>query len=314
VTHTTRRALPSSAWRTAMDAAERAFPPRNEHGVFAFGIARTSRCGLSGPLGLVVHVERKVTDPKRPVPPLRVGDQMVVPDVVGTGRGAIASQGAVPAFTGLHPGAAIACGDFSPQIGAVACLLGVDGDPAFLVTAGHLFPDDAVGMLVLAAPPGWNDVPAAIGVLARNLLDEESIDAALVELNGDGIDLAWQTSSTWALGGVVENGDIDGMSSQAYRWQSGQFTTARPASTLPATVHFKGDLRDFTVRNVVSSSPSTTSPGDSGTILVQSGGRRGAIGLCVGEFDRESIFEPLAKVLDALGDDVDSTAVWPNPT
>jgi hypothetical protein len=298
-----------------MQAAERAFPPRNDYGVFAFGIARTSRRGLPGPLGLVVHVERKLRSPPARVPALRVAGRTVVADVVGTGRGPRASHGSMPAFTGLHPGAVIVCGNKRPEIGAVGCLLAFDQAPALLVTAGHLFPRDATGMRVFSAPAGWDDAPAPIGTLRRNLLDgDQPIDAALVVLNGDGIKLARRTKTRWTLGPVVDLDDIDGLSSQAYRWRSGQFTEARPASTLPQTVHFRGDLRDFTVRGVVSSSPSTTADGDSGTVLVESSGRRRAIGVCVGEFDRESIFEPLDKVLSAFGDQVAGARIWPNPT
>ncbi len=298
-----------------MEAAERAFPPRNEYGVFAFGIAPTSRRGLPGPLGLVVHVERKLRSPPARVPALRVAGRRVVPDVVGTGRGPRAAQGETPPFSGLHPGAVIACGSRRPEIGAVGCLLAFDQSPALLITAGHLFPRNAAGMRVFSAPAGWDDAPEPIGALHRNLLDSaDSIDAALIVLNNDGVKLARRTKTRWTLGPVVDLNEISAMSSQAYRWRSGEFTEARPASTFPQTVHFHGDLRDFTVRGVVASSPSTTAAGDSGTVLVESTSRRRAIGLCVGEFDRESIFEPFEKVLAAFGDDVAGARVWPNPT
>lgn len=317
-----RRALGRDAWAAAMAAAEKRFPPGNPHGVFAFGIDQTTAQGLPGPLGLVVHVERKMHRPPARVPALRVDGITVVPDVVGSGRTAVAGQGFEPVFTGLHPGAAIVTGASRPQVGAVACILARDDRPVFLITAGHLFPQRAGGMPVGSAPADWDGPPEPIGTLQQNLLDgspgadadQPPIDASLIELNADGVKLARRTRSRWTLGSIMKLATIDGTPSQAFRWRGGQFALARPASTLPRTVHFRGHVRDFTVRDVVSTSPSTTADGDSGTILVEAAARRRAIGVCVGEFAHESIFEPLDKVLRGFGAAVAGCRIWPNPT
>jgi hypothetical protein len=301
-----------------MAAAEKQFPPANQHGVFAFGIGETITDGLPGPLGLVVHVERKEHRPAARVRALRAAGLTVVPDVIGAGRRALAREVSEPVFTGLHPGAAIVTGAARPQVGAIACVLARGDRPAFLVTAGHLFPPRARGMPVACAPADWDGPPEPIGTLQRNLLDEDeaeapAIDAALIELNREGAALVKRTRCTWTLGPILKLEGIDGTPSQAFRWRGGQFTLPRPASTLPRTVHFRGPVRDFTVRGVVSTAPGTTADGDAGTILAEASARRRAIGVCVGEFAHESIFEPLDKVMRALGADAAGCRIWSNP-
>jgi hypothetical protein len=319
-------ALPRALWPPAMDAAAAVFHSRNRFGVFAYGIRRRVTSGRARPGHcLCVFVARKIADltVRRRAPELHIeadAGAFVHPvDVVGTGARPALHKGPAAAlpFSGLHVGAPIVAGGV--EAASVGLLLTSTGDVAtHLVTAGHVFPFAAAGSPVFAAAaPGTE--PTVVGFLQSNLLDTGDtatrLDAALVELNQDGIVMAATTAEPVPIGAIATWKSFKQRSAQAFRWTAGDFgpvVTARPE---PRDVHFDAtDLRAaFTLRRVYGTSAAFTAPGDSGTALVDTAMPRGALGTCVGTMGDESIFEPLDRSLHAFRQQLGPLDLWSNP-
>jgi hypothetical protein len=312
-----------------MRAAARRFSPGNRYGVVAYGIRGRRRRGRrDGTLGLVVYVVRKRERPRSPVPSFHVqvaGRALrIVPDVVGTGEMPRLAATEDAPFTGLHAGAAIKVGDDSPELGAVGCLLtGGGGQPTHLVTAGHLFEGaGADGDPTYAAASDDDDV-ICVGNLVANLLDEgdrrrvgldRCVDVALVKLTDDGAQLATATRAPCSIGGVLSSGAANGRSGQIFSWIAGDFSPEGAISSLPTVVHFGESARGaFSVSDVLTLEPRVTDAGNSGTALLSADADRQAIGVCVGAYRIDSVFEPLDRALAALRSKFGPLDIWNNP-
>jgi len=309
--------LRPSHWAAVMNAAAKAFPPGNRFGVFAFGIGpRVAKGRETRTTTLNVYVRHKHAKVAPPVRSLsvRVGSRriQVRPDVIATGRLPRANDAASAIFTGVHTGAAIWAGAQSPQAGGIACLLGGDG-PTHLVTAGHIFERNAKGTPVFcASEPGG--ALQQVGTLAANLLDMQvdgmsfPIDAAAVLLTPAGQALAQQGGGAVVLKDSVPTSNVGAVASRAFLPTSNDYS--RPTQTLvgPVTAHMKGGARPaaYTVTNVIGTAFAVTREGDSGTTLVSTTQPSLGLGICVGEFQMMSLFEPLERAVtflaQALGD------------
>ena len=319
--------LPRAAWAAVMRAAARRFPPGNKYGVVAFGIRRTRSKGLAANgFGLTVYVLRKTHFPPHPVPSLSLshaGSRLrVVPDIVGTGAAPRASGGTNASFTGLHPGAAIRV-PATGELASVGCLLGSAAGPRFLLTAGHVFAEGGDAGEAVWAAPTPEEKPSCVGHLVANLLEtrdrrrlglDAPIDVALVELTDDGVAMANATRPRFSPGGIMRSSAADDGPAQVFSWLSGDFSAEAQVTTLPTAVHFDSAARGFyTVSGVLGTHPCITEFGDSGTALLSADADRLLIGLCVGAYRVQSIFEPLDRALGALRTTFSPLQGWNNP-
>jgi hypothetical protein len=296
--------------RAAVLRAVRArHPPGNRAGVVGFAIAEDG----AGHWSLVVLVRSRpgVARPRLPALEVRLdGVTIEVAPRVKRLRPRKArlraAARAMPAFTGLHPGAALVTGD-GQRSGGVACLLG-DGGPTHLLTAGHLFPEGALGMSVRAGPAG--SAGSAVGTLVANLLDQEApgvgspIDVAVVELNGDGAALAQQTIQDPAFpGGVLGTTEARGRAVTAYRPTIDAPSAEATTGEEPYTAYVDAPARGtYVVTDVLWTNVPISVSGDSGTILLTADAAPAAVGTCVGLLsDTYSLFEPLDRALCAIG-------------
>jgi hypothetical protein len=312
-----------------MGVAARRFKPRNPYGVIAFGIRQQRSTGLKdGALGLTVYVVRKLRKPARPIPSLsvRVRGRLrpLDIDVIGTGAPARAGRGTDAPFSGLHAGAVIRAGTSSPQLGSIACLLSSGDRPTHILTAGHLFSGaGSDGDPVFAAVEDGDEL-VEVGTLVANLLDLRDrraaglaapADVALIALNDDGVAMAEATRGPFNVSGAEPLPDEEGTAAQIFRWAAGDFSAEATAARLPLVVHFESDARGFyTVSDVLSATPCITDAGDSGGALLLAQAGRPAVGICVGAFGRNSVFEPIDRALAALISAFGALQVWNNPT
>lgn len=311
-----------------MRAAARLFPPRNRYGVVAYGIRKPRSRGLAArTYGLTVYVLRKRRAPTHAAPSFVVthaGRRLrVVPDIIGTGAAPRASAGDGTPFTGLHAGAAIEISE-TRELASVACLLGSDDGPEYLLTAGHVFGGGAADRESVFASPDASEPSFCVGHLVANLLDRRDqkrvgldgpIDAALVELTGEGVALANATPARFSVGGVMKASSADQSDAQIFSWASGDFSPDATVTSLPTAVHFSSAARGFyTVDGVLGTDPCITEAGDSGTALLSADAERLLIGVCVGAYRVQSIFEPIQRVLLTLRTTFDPLRAWNNPT
>ncbi len=296
----------------ALQAAIAAYPAGNDSGVFGVSVRRrTSKGRRHRQRTVALFVSRKQFAPSVAVAPLRFrsgnGWFEVVPDVVATGREAVAGAGSAPSFTGLHAGAAMRV-DFGLHcVGGVACLLAEHSEPSHLLTAGHLFPSGS-GLVPVLASRSPLDPPEAIGVLETNFLEAQVsfMDVALVRLNAAGTQMALQS----------------GMAPSLPRLESQPFPSGLVQNTwlrvfLPLTGDYVSDLSGelphnqfnvqsgcrgaHVVRNVIETAFSHNTEGNSGTILLsddRSGGVRGqGVGIAVAFAGGTSLYEPLDRAI-----------------
>lgn len=313
----TRRLRPEH-FRPAMRAAVAAFPDANPHGVFGIAIERRRvrgrPCGYST---LSLFVERKQDDPGSAIEPIvfrhRGGRFAVVPDVVATGQAAVASRGPVPAFTGLHAGAAIRVTAGHRCAGGITCLLTADGRPTHLLTAGHLFPDSA-GAFAVTASTGQRGSEVEVGRLSVNLLDrpgQTAIDVALVALNRDGIAMAIESAARPRMPRLRAR-PFDSLFVEAARLRlflprTGDYQPVRSARNRPNRFRVVTGCRPpHTVTDVITSDFANNTVGNSGTILmtdegeIGSNGASSAVGAAIGFSGAMSLHEPLDRALREL--------------
>ncbi len=300
--------IPRSLWNKVMSKSEALFPPENQYGVFGFGIGRKVIKGLrkQGQLALNVYVKRKSETPRHPIPPIECLFQkkpyLIIPDVIATGQKPRTNWSSSQIFNGLHAGAVIACNS-PPQreFGGVACVLTEGNGPSHIITAGHLFPENAEGSSVYA---GWPDSKTAIecGVLIFNLLDsnhagDSDVDAALVELNDAGQELAQESVGGPDLRNLVELNIGETKTAQAFLPYSNDFSVEVEIEYFPNLTYFSADVRNkyYKVVNALRTVTAITDPGASGTILATSKSPASGLGSCIGEFQYHSFFEPFSR-------------------
>lgn len=302
--------IPSHLERPAIEAALAAFPQGNPYGVTGARISTKVRDGQRLTYKtLCVHVPHKAIEPDVPVDAVEFDfggvTYSIRPDVIATGSPVRAASGSAPTFSGLHPGAAIVVHNRGDRMGGVCCLLsaGDRGEPTHLVTAGHLFRENAQDTAVWAAPV--RGAPHPIGRLRHNLLDalgnsHEPLDAAIVELDDAGRQLATRTpAGRHCLSGVVGEGMLHRRRATAFRPTLGDYGNDVTSYLELNFEHVRVPSRDrvYTVYDYVRTSANTSAPGDSGTVLCTHRRPREAIGSCIGGHDRSSLFEPLDIVL-----------------
>lgn len=312
-----------------MRAAARRFPPGNRYGVIGYGIRRRRTGGVrAAAYGLTTYVVRKSRAPLVHVPSfsVKVGGRtiVVVPDVVGTGSAPRAAAGVSAPFSGLHAGAPMRANEDDPQLASVGCLLGNDQAATHLLTAGHVFSGGGDQAQPAFAALGADDDPIPIGQVQANLLDGTDLrrlgltapmDVALVALNGDGVAMAQASERRFVIDGVMRSSSADGEAAQVFSWLLGDFTPNARVTSLPTAVHFGSSVRGlYTVSGVLAADPCVTAEGDSGSALLAiEDGERLALGLCVGAFRTDSVFEPLDRALKALRSTFGPFNVWNNP-
>jgi hypothetical protein len=291
--------LSPELWQPTLEVARRAYPARNKYGVLAFGIGPTIVEGRAQPcIGLNVYVVRKEREPRHPIAQVEVesgGKRWQVPvNVVGMGAPPVASRGRMPAFSGVHPGAAITTrrgGAFA----AVCCLLGSRGQPTHAVTAGHLFRKGKAGAPVLAAdkPRG---LLRTVGHLQVNYLDSGDIDAALIRLTEAGVTM--RNDSGPPLTDYLALQNCWGKQVRARLPTSGDYSpetqTALDGLDVLMTSHTRGR---YWIRGAVSTVARVTQPGDSGTLLCSGLSNQFLVGVCAGSTGFHSVFEPFERVL-----------------
>ena len=307
-------------WPAVMREARKVFGPRNRFGVHAFGIgAKRARGHTRGYRTLIALVMRKQERPRDRVPAVQFSFKRrtltVMPDVIATGQAARATKGTKIAFTGLHPGASIMVEN---RYAACGCLMHRgDGRPSHVLTAGHLFRVDAVGTPVFG---GIGNQVKQIGTLVANLLDPNPdlpfpMDAAAVELNAAGVNLANQTAAPVRLGGVVGSDDIGGLDVQAYLATSHDFSRETTTNDEPFSFpNMQSAVRGrYEVTNVVRTDGAITLEGDSGTVLATADPSRGAAGLCIGVVGTAmSLFDPLFRARKYLSQELGfALKLWP---
>jgi hypothetical protein len=285
-----------------MEAAREVFVPGNPQGVFAFGIApRITRGVPSRWLTLNAYVQRKQRKPQARIEPLsfraRGATYTLLPNVVGTGKTAKPTHGEEQAFDGLYPGAAIRVDGPPRGYGGVACFVGSGGQATHFVTAGHLFAPDAVGQSVFAAADPDASV-VEVGTLALNLLDTSSVDAAIVTLTDEGIELLAASTGGPALKGVLGEPSVWDTQACMYSPLTLDFSRAVFTNKGPLDAFLDAEPRGaYQVRDAVGTDGSISEQGDSGSILCAGLNNELALGICVGEFKAQSIFVPVARAL-----------------
>jgi hypothetical protein len=314
--------IPKRMWKSVMTAAQKTFPPGNDYGVFGFGIGfqivkGTRKEGRT----LNAYIERKVKNPKHPIPEIVCtfnGKSYVIrPDVIATGRKPRTSASPIQTFSGLCPGSVIGCND-APyrEFGGVACILTIGYGPSHLITAGHLFPKNAVGNPVYAGHTDTNE-PISCGELSVNLLDSidengTSIDAALVELNNAGRALAKDSNSGPNLYGFAKltMGSTD--NARAFLPNSNDYSNEVEIEYFPNVVYFSSDVRTgyYQVQNALRTSVAITNPGASGTILITANPPFKGLGSCIGEFQYHSFFEPFSRSYNVFRQTYPNLKLW----
>lgn len=304
--------------RRLIAAARRKFPPGNRYGIFGFDIGPAIHCGRRAPgRTLRVYVERKDSlAPK--VPALVVqsaGKRLrVVPDIIATGALPRASDAEDHAFTGLHVGCAIRV---KHRSGAVGLILGMNGSPTHLVVAGHLFADDELDQEVRC---GRRTGPSrVIGRVVCNLLDARptglahAIDAALVELNELGVELAISTEADKApvVASIASKPTVAARAAQAFRPTAHDYSERSPTQLLlQCTVISSARPNGYTVQDVLCTEHEITRAGDSGTILVLADEQDVGVGTCIGINGRGTLIEPLDRALSVFATVVPNLGVW----
>lgn len=292
-----------------MDAAREAFPENNPYGVFAFGVGPRIRRGRPSPIiTLNVYVRRKYSADAlrqlalKAVPPLKVRERRrtvdVVPNVIAMGRLPRAMTDDHGLFSGLHAGAAIKVAGTPPMFGGVACLLGDSAGPAYLVTAGHLFPPGSGPTPVFAAASPVAE-PEVIGTLAVNLLDDTpGRDAALVELSGRGAELAVRSSGGPPLKDVLPEAVAWNQKVSAFLPNAHDYSAQTTTGPGPIDAFIEAAPRgSYWVRDVIGTEASILDEGDSGSVLCAGPAKSLAVGICVGDFQAQSVFEPMSRAL-----------------
>jgi hypothetical protein len=300
-----------------MAAARRRFPEDNRHGVFAFGIGPAIARGHRAGVALNVYVARK-RDDVAPVRPLTVRDagrsRLVRPNVVATGRPPHPSGGHDNWLDGLYCGASIRVEGKPRVYGGVACFVGTEGVATHFLTAGHLFQEDAIGTRVTAAK-GAGGALVTAGRLAVNLLDDDGVDAAAVELTAEGAALVGAGGAGPTLSRVVADSAIWSRATLAFLPTARDYSRATVTTSGPMDVLLEAEARGtYWVRGAVGTDGAITDLGDSGTALCTGGGNDAALGLCVGEFQSHSIAEPLGRVLTKLQRTLGAVNVVPPQT
>ncbi len=304
-------------WSAVMTAGRKVFLPGNRYGVFAFGIEQKAAPGISlGYYTLVIYVDpqKKVTDEQ--IPPIVIvkpeGEFLVIPEIIESSSRPKAVKKEVIPYNGLHAGSVIkvVSGRYYTYGGA-ACILSANGyEPTHLLTAGHLFPEDAEGTPVYAGND--NDGEVKCGELNINLLDydytrfDSHIDAALVELTADGMQLAGESASYGpGLEHIYKLNPGEELEVESLLPTSGNYSQRTRVHCLPNTVYFESELRrnDAIINNALATADLITVEGDSGTILMSYPNPKDAVGLCIGEYSTRSVFEPISRVLDILKDE-----------
>lgn len=300
VTRKTR--LRREDWPALMKAARRLFPADNRYGVFAFGVGhRTTQGRERASYALNVFVPYKTPTPKHSVPQIefRSGSRRVVAplNVVATARRPICHSSGPAPFTGLHPGAVIRTGN---EYGGVACVLGQGSQATHLLTAGHLFSPGKVGAQVIAAQS--NGAPKQIiGKLVVNLLDTQGVDAAAVELTSAGQGLLAASSGGPRLADVVGEDAVYDRPGVAFRPTTHDYSIR--TQTLPAPTDAflsAGPRGNYWVRDAVATPGAILGEGDSGSVLCTGSSNEFALGICVGDYHAQSVFEPVGRALRLL--------------
>jgi hypothetical protein len=300
-------------WPSVMAAARELFPARNRFGVFAFGIGpRVSEGRARSDFALNVFVTYKHPRPKHVVPSLTVrsaGRRLVVtPNVIATGRSPRAHAGPAP-FNGLYAGSPIRTGS---EYGGVACFLGADSTATHLLTAGHLFSPSAAGATVYAARNATSS-PIVIGRLVLNLLDSPGIDAAVVELTDAGKALLAQSQDGPSLQDVVGEDVVWNRPVCAFRSATHDFSNEAQTAPAATDAYLSATPRgSYWVRGVVATQGSIIEPGDSGSILCSGASNEFALGICLGDYQAQSVFEPISRALNALPAPLSNLSLIPN--
>jgi hypothetical protein len=299
-----------------MSAARKLFPEKNRYGVFAFGIGTEVVAGRErSRTTLNVFVNYKHSQPKFAVPVISVrsaGRRVIVrPNVVATGRAPRAHAGVAPPFSGLYPGAPIRTGI---EHGGVACFIGSDDQITHFLTAGHLFaPDTAAlnpgdGAQVIAAARPTPTKEIKVGTLAVNLLDTDGVDAAAVALTDAGRSLIVSDGPT--LVDVVSESAVFDRTGTVFRPLTHDFSQTSQTSKGPVDALLSAGPRgSYWVRGAVGTQNVIIDVGDSGSVLCSGDKNEFALGISVGDFQAQSIFEQIGRVLrllrPTLGNDLD---------
>jgi hypothetical protein len=302
------RSLPRRSWAPALAAARALFVPGNRFGVVAFGIGpRITNGRRRETIALNVYVRRKLTAPRVPVPKLEfdVGRARweTMPNVIATGKRPRAAAGGLPEYSGLHAGAVVTVRGATPGRGALACLLATRGNPTHALTAGHVFPEGALGAAVFAAPSPSERV-RAIGTLAANFLDQSGVDGALVELNAAGVKMV----ASWGppLTDFLPERSVWGKLTCAYLATAGDYSRQVGTEDMGIDAHLWAPTRGvFVVRDALQTDGEITHAGDSGTVLCTGTSNNLAVGVCSGATGAHSVFEPFARILSLARAQVD---------
>lgn len=302
-TSTLLKDIPRRLWGAVLDAARHVFPPRNRYGVTAYAIGPCVREGRRlSTLTLNVYVVRKQLEPRWKVPTLNVevGRKLwqVSPNVIATGKRPRVTAGGPPQFSGLHSGAAIAVRGRTPSRGAIACLLGRQGNPTHALTAGHVFPTASLGAKVIAAASP-RSMPRSIGKLVANFLDHQGVDAALIELNAFGVGLVNQQGPR-PVDFASEISCFEKLV-RAYLATTNDFSREVVTERAPMDAHLYAPTRGvFLVKDVIPTDGEITNPGDSGTLLCSGATKDLALGVSSGGLGHHSVFEPMERVLELV--------------
>jgi hypothetical protein len=293
--------IPSRLWGPVIEGARRTFGAGNRFGVRAYAIGPCVREGRRlRALTLNAYVVRKSDEARIQIPTLsiEVGRKTwhVTPNVIATGKRPRASAGGSPHFTGLHPGAPITVGGPVPGRGAIGCILGKSGEPTHMLTAGHVFPPAALGAKVFAGRSP-NSPVSAVGKLVANFLDDEGVDAALLELNATGVGLVNKQGPR--LSDFVSEVSCFDKLVRSFLAVTNDFSREVVTGPHGMDVHLSAPTRGvFLVKNVIPTDGEITNSGDSGTVLCAGAGNQLAVGICAGALGQHSVFEPTARVLD----------------
>jgi hypothetical protein len=289
-------------WPALMKAARKLFATSNPYGVFAFGVGRHTTEGRErANATLNVFVKYKDSRPRHRVPTIsfRSGSRrlVVIPNVIATGRLPRSHSSGPAPFSGLYPGAVIRTGN---EYGGVACVLGRGEQATHLLTAGHLFSPGSIGARVVAAR--INGAPKqVVGTLVVNLLDSKGVDAAAVELTNAGRDLLGASSGGPRLADVVGEDAVYDRPSVAFRPTTHDYSIRTQTLAAPTDALLSAGPRgNYWVRGVAATHGAILDEGDSGSVLCTGDSNEFALGICVGDYHTQSVFEPVARALRLL--------------
>ena len=238
-----------------------------------------------------------------------------LPELVPPGSIGLTSAVGGAAFTGVHPGAAIAIelSDGSTELGAICALLAPaedDYQPTHLITCGHIFEPKSKATEVYGGDGAGP--PVVIGTLVKNLLDRAGNprDVALVELTADGAAIALAGGPGPKLVGCYDAALIFNRNCRTYRPTIGDSSRDTRSGSGTINVHVDSSIwpGGFSVEEVIATSARVSDFGDSGTILAST--QDIAIGSCTGSDPAKSFFEPLGRALDEIPK---ALTVWRNP-